>query len=276
MTPDQFALLFVVALFAGLFGAMLGLGGGIILVPALIQILRLDHRIAVAASLVSVIATSSAGAVAYVRDRHADIRLGMFLETSTTLGAILGAVIARYLSGAVVAGLFAVLLVYAAYAIVRPPAATSPPPTELDDPQALTGSFYDRVQKKQVEYRVIRLKEGLGVGFFAGSISAILGVGGGLVLVPAMTLRMGVPLRAAVATSNFMIGVTAVATAIPYYAAGLVHPYYAAPCALGVLLGAQGGARVAQRTRSRYLRAAFSVVLLYTAYTMARRAFAGG
>jgi hypothetical protein len=250
---------------------MLGLGGGIILVPALVQVLKLEPRIAVAASLVSVIATSCAGAVAYVRDRHADIRLGMLLETSTTVGAILGAVLAGYLSGEMVAGIFAALLVYAAYAISRPVAA--PPTTEAKEEAAtLTGSFYDQVLKQQVEYRVVRVKEGLMAGFFAGNISAILGVGGGLILVPAMTTRMGVPLRVAVATSNFMIGVTAVATAIPYYAKGLVNPYYAAPCALGVLLGARVGSKLAQRTRSLYLRRAFSLVLLYTAYTMARRA----
>jgi len=271
VTPGQFAEILVIAVFAGAFGAMLGLGGGIILVPALVQILGLELRLAVAASLVSVIATSSAGAVAYVRDHYADIRLGLILEAGTTVGAILGTILARYLSGQTVAGLFAVLLLYAAYAILHPPSA-APQPANTNDPAALTGSYFDRFQKKQVTYRVTRLREGLLAGFFAGNISAILGVGGGLVLVPVMTTLMGIPLRVAAATSTFMIGVTAVATAIPHYVSGLVNPYYAAPCALGVLLGARVGAPLAQRTRSRYLRAAFSAVLLYTAYTMARRA----
>jgi uncharacterized protein len=271
LTSLQLAEIIGIAVFAGGFGSLLGLGGGIILVPALIAIMRVEPRVAVAASVVSVIATSSAAAVAYVRDHLSDIRLGLVLEVTTTLGAILGAFVARYLSGEVVAGLFAALLVYSAVAILRPPAAAPLAPA-VDDRAALTGSFHDPVQGKTVVYRVVRLKEGLAAGFVAGNLSAILGIGGGLVKVPVMATRMGVPIRVAVATSNFMIGVTAVATAIPYYASGAIDPYLAAPCALGVLVGARGGARLARRARSQQIKVGFALVLLYTAYTMARRA----
>lgn len=269
MTPTQFVEVFIVAILAGVFGAMLGLGGGIILVPALIKIVGVEPRVAVAASLVSVIATSSAAAIAYVRDHYTDVRLAMLLETTTTLGAIVGAVVARYLTGETVAALFAGLLVYAALAILRP---VEPVPVPVVATGELTGSYFDDVKGEEVAYRVGRLPFGLAAGFFAGNVSAILGVGGGLIMVPAMTTRMGVPLRVAVATSNFMIGVTAVATAIPYYVHGDINPYLAAPCALGVLIGARFGARLTQKTKSSYLRAAFALVLLYTAYTMAGRA----
>jgi len=270
MTALQFLEIFAIAIGAGVFGSMLGLGGGIILVPALVAIARVEPRVAVAASIVSVIATSSAAAIAYVRDRCADVRLGVYLETATTAGALLGAVTARHLSGETVAGLFAVLLLYSAMALLRPP---RPPPARLrPEPESFRGAYFDLVEKREVSYEVHRVRLGLGASFLAGIISAILGVGGGIVKVPVMVTRMGVPLRVAVATSNFMIGVTATTTAIPYYLHGDVDPYLAAPCALGVLIGARGGARLAQKTRAKWIRAVFAAVLAYTALAMARRA----
>lgn len=271
MTPLQFLEIFLVAIFAGVFGAMLGLGGGIILVPALILILHVDQPTARAASLISVIATSSAATIPYLLDRYTDVRLGLLLETSTALGAVTGVLLAVFLSDRFVAGLFALLLTYSAYAILRP-THPSVPVEKTDDPNVLEGSYFDRVLKRQVVYRVIRLREGLLAGFFAGNVSAILGVGGGLIQVPVMTIRMGVPIRVAAATSTFIMGVTAAATSIPYYFLEQINPYLAAPCALGVLLGARAGAKLAQRTRAFYLRVVFASVLLFTAYSMAKRA----
>lgn len=272
MTPVEFVEIFTVSVFAGVFGALLGLGGGIILVPALITIFNVPRQVAVAASVVSVIATSSAAAIAYVRDHYTDMRLGLRLEVSTSLGAIVGAALAGRLSDELVAGMFAVLLVYAAISIVRKPPERSDladvPPTE----SALVGSYYDTRLNRDVTYTVRRMPEGLCAGFFAGNLSAILGVGGGIVKVPVMVTRMGVPMKVATATSNFMIGVTALATAIPYYVSGHINPCMAGPCALGVLVGARTGAKLAQKLRSRYLRVVFAGVLLYTAWTMAVRA----
>jgi hypothetical protein len=272
VSPAHFIEIFLMAIFAGIFGAMMGLGGGIILVPALIAILHVDRQVAVAASVVSVIATSSAAAIAYVNDRYTDVRLALFLEMATTPGAVVGAILAQYLSDSVVAALFAFFLIYAAYALIWPKAYCSVNTIEAD-PSAITGSYFDLERKKQIDYQVVRFHEGLLAGFLAGNLSAILGVGGGLIMVPTMATRMGVPLRVAVATSNLMIGVTAVTTAIPYYVVGAINPYYASPCALGVLLGARSGAWLAKRTRSRYIRFVFAAILLYTAYTMAMRAF---
>ncbi|HSV72376.1 MAG TPA: sulfite exporter TauE/SafE family protein [Chthonomonadales bacterium] len=271
MTAPDLGVILAISLVAGAIGAMLGLGGGIILVPALIFLQDVPRTEAVAASVVSVIATSSAAAIAYVRDHHADIRLGLVLETTTAVGAVTGAIVAGYLSDRFVAALFAAMLVLASLSLVRRPADTSTPATAAGA-AFLEGSCAAEHGGGRARYGVVRLREGLAGGLLAGIISAILGVGGGLVMVPIMVVRMGVPMRVAIATSALMIGVTAVATAIPYYAAGHVNPHLAAPCALGVLVGARAGARLAQRTRSLVLRRAFACVLLYTAYTMARRA----
>lgn len=269
MSPIQFGEIILIACGAGIFGSMLGLGGGIILVPALIAILHVEPRTAVAASIISVIATSSAGAVQFVRERYANVDLAVILESTTTIGALTGTFIAFAVTGEAIAGMFAVLLLYAIYAILRPP---SPKPINDTAPGRIRGTYFDRTLNCEVSYTVMRERLGLAAGFLAGNISALLGVGGGLVIVPVMVSQMGVPLRAAAATSNFMIGVTAVATAIPYYAFGDVKLELAAPCALGVQLGAQLGSRLAQRARIGALRAAFTMVLAYTAYAMARRA----
>jgi uncharacterized membrane protein YfcA len=261
--------IFFIAAAAGIFGSMLGLGGGIILVPALIGFFHIEPRTAVAASVVSVIANSCAGAVSFVRERYANIDLAVLLESTTTCGALAGTFIAFNVSGRTIAGLFSVLLIYAVYVILRPPVAA--PPAESEN-SVLRGSYFDRAAGQDVSYTVVRARLGMAAGFLAGNISALLGVGGGLVIVPVMTSRMGVPLRAAAATSNFMIGVTAVATAILYYAFGAVVPELAAPCVLGVLVGALIGSRLAQRVRLSALRALFAGVLVYSAYAMARRA----
>jgi uncharacterized membrane protein YfcA len=273
MSPSDLGVILAIALAAGAFGAMLGLGGGIILVPALILLQGAPRTEAVAASVVSVIATSSAAAIAYVRDHYTDIRLGLILETSTAVGSVAGALLAGHLSDRLVAALFATLLVAAAVSLLRRRDEEAAVAIASETP-FLEGSYNALPAGETVRYGVVRLREGLAGGLLAGMVSAILGVGGGLVKVPLMVLRMGVPMRVAIATSNFMIGVTAVATAVPYYAAGYVNPYLAAPCALGVLIGARTGARFAQRSRSLLLRRTFACVLLYTAYTMARRSVA--
>ena len=269
MSEIQFLEVLLIAVFAGIYGSMLGLGGGIILVPALIALLGWEPRTAVAASIVSVIATSCAGAVSFVRERYANIELAVLLESTTTAGALLGTYLALLVSGEFVAGLFALLLIYAVYTLLRP---VPPMPIGAENGGEIRGAYFDKTIRQEVRYSVVRARFGLAAGFLAGNISALLGVGGGLVMVPVMTAKMGVPLRAATATSNFMIGVTAVATAIPYYAFGEVRPALAAPCILGVLIGARFGAILAQRTRVGHLRIAFAAVLVYTAAAMAQRA----
>lgn len=304
---------------AGVFGSLLGLGGGILIVPLLTFGFNLSIREAVAISLVCVIVTSSASAGVYLQRQVANLRLGMTLELFTALGALVGGLIAFSLSDRILAGLFATLLVYVAISMVRrreparrtdaapaiaPPTSPGVPPAEaseelaaavppvvddlavaaaVEEPPAETPgaranaarpTALDRLSGS--DYRVRNLGPGIVGSLAAGVISALLGVGGGIIKVPLMNLLMGVPLRVAAATSNLMIGVTASASAIVYLLRGGIDPLVAGPTAVGVFVGASIGSRIAHRVDVRILRTLFVIVLLYTAIQMALRAVAPG
>jgi uncharacterized protein len=258
---------------AGTFGSLLGLGGGVLIVPLLTLGFDLPLREAVGVSLVSVIMTSGASAGVYLERHVANLRLGMTLELFTAFGALVGGLVAFLLAENVIAGLFAILLVYTAVSMARgarsggAAAETAADPVADDDGPP---SFSDTLGGPG--YRVHRLPAASLGSVFAGVTSALLGVGGGLIKVPIMHLLMGVPLRVATATSNLMIGVTASAGAIVYLLRGGIDPYVAGPTAVGVFLGASLGSRIAHRIDTRILRLLFVVVLLYTALLMARRA----
>ena len=239
---------------AGLFGSLLGLGGGLLIVPLLTLGFGLELREAVGISLVSVIMTSSAAAGVYLERRIADLRLGMRLELFTALGALVGGSIAFLIDERWLSVLFAGLLVYVAASMLR--ARTSEPSDGSD-----SGS-----------YEVRNIPFGVVGATGAGVVSALLGVGGGIIKVPLMHLAMGIPLRVATATSNLMVGITAAAGAVIYLARGEIDPYVAGPTAIGVFLGASLGSRVAHRVDLRILRWLFVVVLLYTAVQMLLRA----
>jgi hypothetical protein len=257
---------------AGLFGSLLGLGGGLLIVPLLTFAFDLPLRESIGVSLVCVIVTSGAAAGVYLERRVANLRLGMTLELFTAAGAVLGGLIAFALEERVIAGLFAVLLVYTAASMVR--RSTPEPDVAATEPVTPGSSWTDALHGS--DYRVRRLGPGALVSVAAGIVSALLGVGGGIVKVPAMHLVMKVPLRVAIATSNLMIGVTASAGAIIYLAHGEIDPFVAGPTALGVFAGASLGSRTAHRIDVRVLRALFVVVLLYTAVQMVRRAAGTG
>ena len=265
---------------AGLFGSLLGLGGGILIVPLLTLGFGRPLREAVAVSLVCVIATSSAAAGAYLRTRLANLRLGMVLTLFTTLGALVGGVVAFLLPERVLTAGFALLLAYVAFSMVRgrddagptgvaaaagPAAVATIPSRMVLATESLTGPGYS--------IRGLVPASAASVG--AGIVSALLGIGGGAVNVPTMHLIMGVPLRVAAATSNLMIGVTAVASAIIYFARGAIDPYLAGPTVVGVFVGATIGARISGRVDVRILRWLFVIVLVWTSIQMARRALAG-
>jgi uncharacterized membrane protein YfcA len=250
---------------AGVFGSLLGLGGGILIVPLLTLGFGRPLREAVAVSLVCVIATSSAAAGAYLRTRLANLRLGMVLALFTALGALVGGTVAFLLPERLLTGLFALLLAYVALTMVR--GQKAPEEAAPDEPR---GTTVDRLST--AEYSVHGLVPGSTASIGAGVISALLGIGGGVINVPAMHLLMGVPLRVAAATSNLMIGVTAVASAIIYLLRGAIDLYIAGPTVVGVFVGATVGARVAPRVDVRVLRWLFVIVLLWTAFQMARRA----
>ena len=282
-------LIWIGSLAAGLLGALTGLGGGVVIVPLLALAFGVDMRYAVGASLVSVIATSSGAAAAYLREGYSNIRLGMFLELFTATGALVGGLAAFLLPEPVLAGLFAMLLLYTATSMLRRPAD---PPSPDDAPAApvsglavvtetpadasVTTAGDWRAALSGPGYRVHDLGLGVAGSLVAGVVSALLGIGGGIIKVPLMHLAMGVPLRAATATSNLMIGVTASASAIIYLLRGGIDPFVAGPTALGVFIGATVGSRTAQHVDVRILRILFVIVLLYTAAAMARRALGAG
>jgi uncharacterized protein len=266
---------------AGLFGSLLGLGGGILIVPLLtlgVLGFSLPIRDAVGVSLVCVIVTSGASAGVYLQRHVANLRLGMLLELFTATGALVGGLIAFLIPDRLLAGVFALLLVYTGLSMLRARGAT--PAAEIavvsedddtDEPApSADGSLAERVSGPG--YVVREIPRGVVGATGAGVVSALLGIGGGLIKVPLMHLLMGVPLRIATATSNLMIGITASASAIIYLLRGGIDPYIAGPTALGVFIGASVGSRTIDRVDVRILRVLFTLVLLYTAVAMARRA----
>jgi hypothetical protein len=268
---------------AGIFGSLLGLGGGTLLVPLLTLGFGLPLREAVGVSLVAVIVTSSASASVFLQRHAANLRLGMTLELFTAMGAVAGGVVAFAVDQRLLAGLFAVLLAYVSVSMLLRGATDTAPavldrvgPVEDEDgarrpPRGWARDLVERLSGR--DYRVRRLGFGFLGSLGAGIVSALLGIGGGLIKVPVMHLAMGVPLRVATATSNLMMGITASASAIIYLLRGGIDPYVAGPTAIGVFLGASLGSRVVHRIDLRILRVLFTVVLGYTAFQMARRAF---
>jgi len=274
----------------GIFGSLLGLGGGILIVPFLTLVFGLPVREAVGVSLVCVIVTSGASAGVYLQRNVANLRLGMVLELFTAIGAVAGGAIAFLLDERLLAGLFAGLLVYVALTMLRRATASPssdalpggeadaspPPPSPMPverasaAPATTQGTFMDRLSGP--DYQIGRLRTGAAGSLFAGVVSALLGIGGGIVKVPVMNLVMGVPLRVATATSNLMIGITASTSAIVYLLRGGIDPFVAGPTAVGVFIGATLGSRTAHRIDLRVLRFLFVAVLVYTAFEMARRA----
>jgi uncharacterized membrane protein YfcA len=267
---------------AGAFGALLGLGGGVLIVPMLALGLGLPLREAVGVSLLAVIGTSSASAATYLRRGTANLRLGLTLEVVTVVGAIVGGLVAFAIDERLVAGAFAMMLVYVAITMVRR-RSQGPAPGEdgevIEPGPLVPGTSTDApgpsglaATVSRPEYHVKNMPAGMALGGLAGVISALLGVGGGIVLVPTMHLAMGLPLRAATATSNLMIGVTASASAALYVLRDSVDPFVAAPVLVGTFLGATAAARLAPRVPVTVLRWIFVVVLLYVAYQMLGRA----
>jgi uncharacterized protein len=281
-------LLIVGGLAAGVFGSLLGLGGGILIVPLLTLGFGLPLREAVGVSLVCVIVTSGASAAVYLERKVANLRLGMVLELFTAIGAVIGGAIAFLLDERLLAGLFAAMLAYVAVTMLRgatrpatgaQPVASDTEPAEDDaaieasSPMAPRATPLTPTERLSGEdYQVHRLGPGAVGSVIAGVLSALLGIGGGIVKVPVMHLVMGVPLRVATATSNLMIGITASTSAIVYLLRGGIDPYAAGPAALGVFLGASLGSRAAHRVDVRLLRLLFVAVLLFTAFEMLRRA----
>ncbi|GBG58483.1 UPF0721 transmembrane protein [Sporomusaceae bacterium FL31] len=261
----------LISIFAGGLGSILGLGGGIIVTPALTLLFGVDIQHAIGASLISVIATSSGAAVAYIRDHITNIRVGMFLEIATTVGAVTGALIGGIISPNSLYIIFGLLLIYSALAMLQKTKQELPGEVALS-PAAKTlklqGEYYDKALQQQVAYNVDNVYGSFGVMYGAGIISGLLGIGSGSFKVMAMDIFMKLPLKVSSATSNFMMGVTGAASAGIYLFRGDINPAIAAPVALGVLIGATLGARIMQKLKSKTIRKLFIPVLFYVAVQM--------
>lgn len=261
----------IFSLIAGFLGSLLGLGGGIIIVPTLTLLMGIDIKYAIGASIVSVIATSSGSAIAYLKDKITNVRVGMFLEIATTLGALSGAFLAGLVNTKFLYIIFGLLLLYSALNMIKKrkeelPSQFAPHP--LANKLKLNGAYYDKALSTEVTYNVTGIYGGFGMMYAAGVVSGLLGIGSGIFKVMAMDTFMKLPMKVSTATSNFMIGVTAAASAGIYLQRGNIDPKIAAPVALGVLLGATLGTKVMQKLKSKTLRLIFIPVLLYVSIQM--------
>lgn len=256
------------AFIAGFLGALTGLGGGVVIVPLLTLVFGVDIHYAIGASLVSVIATSSGAAAAYVREGYSNIRIGMFLEIATTLGALFGAFIAARTSPNAIGIIFGTVLIYSAYLSGRkqPEQAIAIKPDRLAAMLRLNGSYPTKGGTES--YAVQGVPAGFSLMFVAGVLSGLLGIGSGAVKVLAMDQAMKIPFKVSSTTSNFMIGVTAAASAGIYLSRGYIDPVLAMPVMLGVLAGSLTGARVLVKAETRILRLVFAVVIVALAIEM--------
>jgi uncharacterized protein len=267
--------LFLVSIFAGVFGSIVGLGGGVVIIPILTLGFGVDIHFAIGASIVAIIATSSGAAATYVRDKITNLRVGMFLELATTTGAIIGAGLATYADSFALELIFGAILLVSLVPTVKRVGEDLPKNPELTGLAlrlSLKGS-YTEPDGRRVDYNATRPKAGLVGMLVAGMLSGLLGIGSGTFKVLSMDLAMKLPMKVSTTTSNFMIGVTAAASAGIYFLRGDVNPVIVAPVALGIVLGALVGARLLVRASNPTIRKVFAVVLALAAVEMILSAF---
>jgi uncharacterized membrane protein YfcA len=281
--------LFGVSILAGVLGSLLGLGGGFVVVPVLTLVFHLDIRLAIGTSIVAVAATSSAGAARNVTESITNLRVATFLALATTLGAVTGALLAGVFDARFLFALFGIVLAVSGVQMVRKrriPVAKDPIPAmatigvavaftegvdrggRLADRLALHSAYFDEAEGLEVPYVVVNTGLGLGLMYLAGTLSGLLGIGSGVLKVPAMDLAMHIPMKVSTATSNLLIGLTAAASAVVYFARGDIDPLIAGPVAIGVLLGATQGSKWLAGMRSDRLRVLFVSVLGVVAVQM--------
>jgi len=263
-------IIFLVSIFAGVFGSIVGLGGGVVIIPVLTLLLGVDIHFAIGASIVAIIGTSSGAASTYVKDKVTNLRVGMFLELGSASGAIVGAAIAAYANSAALELVFGVILIATLVPTMMKIGEEIPKSPELKGLSkrlSLKGSYPER-DGKIIEYNTTRPAAGLIGTTVAGVLSGLLGIGGGAFKVLGMDLGMKLPMKVSTTTSNFMIGVTAAASAGIYFVRGDVNPLLVAPVALGILIGAAIGAQILLRSRNRTVRLVFALVLAVTAVQM--------
>jgi uncharacterized membrane protein YfcA len=272
VTPALASIVFAAGAAAGALGALLGLGGGIFLVPFLNLGFNFPITIAAAISLTTVIATSSAVSAGRAGQQLINMRLGMLLEVATAAGSLFGGVTAQFLSQSTLQRLFGIVAMVVAMVMLTRLKRRNVMLDPSIDPGVLGGRFYDEESGGLVTYRIKRLPVAIGASFVAGNVSSMLGIGGGIIKVPILNAWCGMPMRAAAATSAFMIGVTATAGAVIYYGRGQILPILAAAAVLGVQLGSWGGMRFGQRASAKWLKILMAVVLIVVSGLMFVRA----
>ena len=266
----------LIAVFAGFLGSLVGLGGGIIITPALTILFGFDIKYAIGASIVAVIATSSGSAIAFVKDHISNMRVGMLLEVFTTAGGVVGALMAGVFSSKLLYIFFSLILLNSFYGMLKKTGLITKTKKEEEvvendkyaDKYKLNSSYYDKATGETVEYNVTNVPQGSLVMFGAGFASGLLGIGSGAFKVVALDTYMKLPIKVSTATSNFMMGVTATASALIYFFNGTINPAVAAPIAIGTLIGSRTGAKVMQRLDAKYIRYIFLPILLFTIINM--------
>jgi len=266
----------LIAVFAGFLGSLVGLGGGIIITPALTILFGIDIKYAIGASIIAVIATSSGSAIAFVKDHVSNMRVGMLLEVFTTVGGVVGALMAGIFSSKLLYIFFSLILLNSFYGMLKKTGLITKVKKEEEkvendkyaDRYKLNSTYYDKATGKTVAYNVTNVPQGSLVMFGAGFASGLLGIGSGAFKVVALDTYMKLPIKVSTATSNFMMGVTATASALIYFFNGTINPAVAAPIAIGTLIGSRTGAKVMQRLDAKYIRYIFLPILLFTIINM--------
>ena len=266
----------LIAVLAGFLGSLVGLGGGIIITPALTILFGFDIKYAIGASIVAVIATSSGSAIAFVKDHVSNMRVGMFLEVFTTAGGVVGALMAGVFSSKLLYIFFSLILLNSFYGMLKKTGLITKLKKEEEkvendkyaDKYKLNSTYYDKATGETVKYNVTNVPQGSLVMFGAGFASGLLGIGSGAFKVVALDTYMKLPIKVSTATSNFMMGVTATASALIYFFNGTINPVVAAPIAIGTLIGSRTGAKVMQRLDTKYIRYIFLPILLFTIINM--------
>ena len=266
----------LIAVLAGFLGSLVGLGGGIIITPALTILFGFDIKYAIGASIVAVIATSSGSAIAFVKDHVSNMRVGMLLEVFTTAGGVVGALMAGVFSSKLLYIFFSLILLNSFYGMLKKTGLITKLKKEEEkvendkyaDKYKLNSTYYDKATGETVKYNVTNVPQGSLVMFGAGFASGLLGIGSGAFKVVALDTYMKLPIKVSTATSNFMMGVTATASALIYFFNGTINPAVAAPIALGTLIGSRTGAKVMQRLDAKYIRYIFLPILLFTIINM--------
>ena len=266
----------LIAVLAGFLGSLVGLGGGIIITPALTILFGFDIKYAIGASIVAVIATSSGSAIAFVKDHVSNMRVGMLLEVFTTAGGVVGALMAGVFSSKLLYIFFSLILLNSFYGMLKKTGLITKAKKEEEivendkyaEKYKLNSSYYDKAIDKTINYNVTNVPQGSLVMFGAGFASGLLGIGSGAFKVVALDTYMKLPIKVSTATSNFMMGVTATASALIYFFNGTINPAVAAPIAIGTLIGSRTGAKVMQRLDAKYVRYIFLPILLFTIINM--------